>query len=170
MTSRKRRTPVWSVLAAAALINVTAIGAADPFDGVKPFQVIGTIDPASIAVRVTCPDGGQGTSMKGSLKGSPIGAGTFTLCLDLPIGGHEPFSPGILTFTGEDGVSALTLQVSATRTPNNQPRPAYLGTYEVDLSSPPLGTFAGRVSGGSGVIELSRQSYLLMLNGLLRMS
>jgi hypothetical protein len=149
---------------------VTAIGAADPFDGVKPLQVMGTIDPASIAVRVICPDGDQGTSMKGSLRGSPIGTGTFTLCLDLPLGGHEPFAPGILTFTGEDGVSALTLHVSVTRTPNNEARPAYSGTYEVDLSSPAVGTFAGHVTGGSGIIELSRQSYLLVLNGLLKMS
>jgi hypothetical protein len=38
------------------------------------------------------------------------------------------------------------------------------------MASPPLGKFAGRVSGGSGILELSRQSYLLVLNGLLRIS
>jgi hypothetical protein len=66
--------------------------------------------------------------------------------------------------------AALTLRVSAARTPGEEARPAYIGTYEVDLRSKPLGTFAGHVSGGSGVIELSRESYLLVLNGLLRMS
>ena len=89
MTSRKRQTAVWSVMAAVALIDVTAVGAADPFDGVKPLQVMGTIDPASIAVRVTCPDGGQGTSMKGSLRGSPIGTGTFTFELGVT-GAYAP--------------------------------------------------------------------------------
>jgi hypothetical protein len=170
MTSRHRLALRWSIPALGALIFGTVTRAADPFDGVKPFQAVGTIDPASLALHVTCPDGGEGTAMKGSLKGGDIGTGTFTLCLELPVGPHQPYAPGSLTFTQEDGVSTFTLSLSVTRTANHEARPNYLGTYEVSMASPPLGKFAGRVSGGSGILELSRQSYLLVLNGLLRIS
>jgi hypothetical protein len=170
MTSRRRLVLVWSIPALGALLVGPVARAADPFDGLKPLQATGTIDPASIALHVTCQDGGEGVAMKGSLKGSEIGTGTFTMCLELPIGPHQPYAPGSLTFTREDGVSSFTLSLSVTRTANHEARPNYLGTFEVNLASPPLGTFAGRVSGGSGVIELSRQSYLMVLSGLLRIS
>jgi hypothetical protein len=67
-----------------------------------------------------------------------------------------------------DGVSTFTMNVSAMRLSNYQATATYLGTYDVDLNSAPRGKFAGHLSGGSGLLELSRPSRLLLLNGLLK--
>jgi hypothetical protein len=139
-----------------------------PVADVKPFQMIGTIDPASIAIRIICPDGTEGTRMSGSLRGADIGRGTYTLCLDLPIAPHQLWSAGTLTFIDEDGVSRFTLRVSASRTSSLATTATYLGTYDLDPDSPLGGTFAGRFSGGSGLFELSRRSQLLLLNGVVK--
>jgi hypothetical protein len=167
MTSPHLRTSILSALTVVLLTVLAAAQTRSPFDGIKPFQGMGTIDPTTVAVNIMCSDGNPGTRLGGSLKGNDIGTGTYTLCLDVQIGPHQSWSPGTLTFTEEDGVSTFTMNVSTTRLSNYQATATYLGTYDLDPNSP-RGKFAGRLTGGSGLLELSRPSRLLYLNGLVK--
>ena len=164
--------PHWrtSALSAVTVVLLTVLAAAQtrsPLEGIKPFQGIGTIDPTTVVANITSPDGTQGLRLGGSLKGNDIGTGTYVLCLDAPVGPHQSWSPGTLTFTEEDGVSTFTMNVSTTRLSNYQATATYLGTYDLDLHSP-RGKFAGHLTGGSGLLEVSRPSQLLWLSGLMK--
>jgi hypothetical protein len=170
MTLARRRVtaPIWSAL---TVLSVTAGARAQtqpPYDGVKPFEAIGTIDPTSVAVNIVCPDGSPGTRMTGSLRGTDIGTGTYTLCVDAPSGPHQPWSPGTLTFTRDDGVSMLMVKIALMRLSNYQATATYLGTYDLDPATPPTGTFVGHLTGGPGLLELSQPSRVVFLNGVIK--
>jgi hypothetical protein len=152
-----------------SLFNLVVVAQAQtPFDGVKPFQAMGTIDPATVAVNIRCPDGSPGTRLSGSLRGNDIGTGTYTLCLDAPVGPHQAWASGTLVFAGEDRVSTFSMNVAIMRLSNYQATATYLGTYDLDATRAPTGTFAGHLASGSGLLELSQPSRVMYLNGLLR--
>ena len=139
-----------------------------PLNDVKPFQALGTINPATVAVNVMCANGSPGTRMSGALKGNEIGAGTYTLCIDAVAGPHQAWSAGTLTFTRDDNVSAFTLRLAIMRLSNYQATATYLGTYDLDPVATPTGTFSRSLANVSGLLEWSQPSRLLFLNGVLK--
>ena len=107
--------------------------------------------------------------LSGNMKSSLLGTATYRLCLapekeaaaDPPARCHP--LRGTANITGEDGVSTFVMKVSGNYCPDDE---HFLGSYEVDANRI-SGTFNQHLTGGSGMLEISRSTETVVLYGVL---
>ncbi len=106
-----------------------------------------------------------GTFNKNNLLGAP----TFRLCLapekQSAAAAAERCDPvsGTMNVTGEDGLSAFVMKISGQYCPQDD---HFMGSYEVDADRI-TGTFNQHLTGGSGMLEISRSTDTVVLYGIL---
>lgn len=107
--------------------------------------------------------------LSGSFKNEMLGNSTFRLCLAPdkesaadPAARCRPLR-GIMNVTGEDGFSAFVMKISGQYCPQDD---HFMGNYEVDPDRI-TGTFNQHLSGGSGMLEVSRSTDTVVLYGVL---
>ncbi len=133
----------------------------DPLKTVVPFHAVGVITGTA-----PC----RGASFEGTLKGDPVGKGTFSFCGPPPQNwngkvGSCGVHSGILTFNKDGGGSSLKMMVIGQFCISNAGS-TFRGTYEVEKISA-TGAFMGHVLGGSGDVEFSNTSNTIYLDGVL---
>ena len=107
--------------------------------------------------------------LSGSFKSDMLGISTFRLCLAAdqetaadPAARCNPLR-GTMNVTGEDGVSAFVMKISGQYCPKDD---HFMGSYEVDADRI-TGTFNQHLTGGSGMLEISRSTDAVVLYGVL---
>lgn len=133
----------------------------DPLKTVLPFHAVGVITGTA-----PC----RGTSFGGTLKGDPVGKGTFSFCGPPPQNwggkvGSCGVHSGILTFNKDGGGSSLRMTVIG-QFCISAAGSTFRGTYEVEKISA-TGVFMEHVLGGSGNVEFSNTSNTIYLDGVL---
>jgi hypothetical protein len=107
--------------------------------------------------------------LSGSFKDSLLGTPTFRLCMapakESIAAAPEGCTPvrGTMNLTGEDGLSAFVMKISGQYCPKED---HFMGNYEVDPDRI-TGIFNQHLTGGSGMVEISRSTDSVVLYGVL---
>ncbi len=107
--------------------------------------------------------------LSGSFKDNLLGKPTFRLCMtpakDSAAATAEGCAPvsGTMNITGEDGLSAFVMKISGQYCSKED---RFMGNYEVDPDRI-TGTFNQHLTGGSGMVEISRSTDSVVLYGVL---
>ncbi len=105
----------------------------------------------------------------GTLKTATLGTATYRICLapekEATAGLPARCNPlrGTMSITGEDGFSAFVMKIEGRYCPQDE---NFLGSYEVDAERI-TGTFNQHLTGGSGMLEFSRNTETITLYGVL---
>ncbi len=107
--------------------------------------------------------------LSGTFQKNMLGTPSFRLCLapektssPAPAEGCDPLR-GTMNVTGEDGFSMFVMKVAGQYCPKDD---HFMGSYEVDPERI-TGTFNQHLTGGSGMLEISRNTDTVVLYGVL---